>query len=705
MFGRRSVPNPPPAPISTNHPHPVEHQDSTPLVSTPEEDDRISIHFATPSTLRRSAGRMGSMGRQSSISNWFSESYRDLDQQGLARRHERGVSGGSASGSGSLEFGGRSVSTESKEPRKVGSLDSLIERERDKEMDGELDSVRENAETHSQRSPIRGSMKVDEAPVSSRTPGETGETPNSTPNPDFIAASSSSTSAFPNASTSFHTPIGTIDVPSSLTSPDDIPGSGHTTVQGSASPQSKMEYVIEDDDDSRTVEAFRAQVRRLRGQDDNDHDSEESGSSEEASDADDEASSHHRVHINSDEDSNPQSPAKSRRRRRRRRSTRNRHDSTPQTPSTPNIKGSTPLQAILNASNVMLGMSILSLPYAISMSGWILGLCMLTIFTLTVTRTAKLVAKCMEARAPEQRVFGWNASSEGLDERTALLARARRGGNVPATYAEIGDMAFGNPGRRIITTLFTLELLAASTASLVVAADSIVALFPSLSLLAVKLALTSIFALTTWPNNLSLLSYSSMVGVLALFSVFGVLLVNGFGTTHGPGSIWDPRETALWPTSFVGLGLSVGMFVVGLDDLKEQKDFPKVINWTYLMIFVLYVGFGGLGYLMFGGSIMPEITQNFPTIPTYNPALTQFVLVLTAINPLTKYSLIMSPVNYTIESALSIPHATVIFPVVCYLRLYGGSLTVLDKLGCWAMLVGGTILGVCGTLASFMPDH
>ncbi|KAJ3213977.1 hypothetical protein HDU67_002236 [Dinochytrium kinnereticum] len=311
------------------------------------------------------------------------------------------------------------------------------------------------------------------------------------------------------------------------------------------------------------------------------------------------------------------------------------------------------LAATLNSANVMLGMGILSIPFALSHAGWVCGVMMLAGFALICARTAILLGKCMEIRmpisssssettpllsssivvTPNPHPHPANASSVPA---TALLTRA------PLSYPDIGELAFGKPGRHLVTTLFTLELFAASTALVIICSDSIQALAAGSEWggwvvgdsRVLKCIVSAVFTVTTLPQQsrayARVLAAGSVVGILTLVNLVVILgyygivrpvlvggggdrdAVMGFvdGSISGGGSVWEPAETFAWPSSFVGFGVAAGLFIVNLDahavfpniyrDLKVPADFPKVVKRTYTMNFLLYLFFMSVGYLMFG---------------------------------------------------------------------------------------------------------
>lgn len=69
-------------------------------------------------------------------------------------------------------------------------------------------------------------------------------------------------------------------------------------------------------------------------------------------------------------------------------------------------------ESIFNAVNILMGIGILSLPYALKLTGWIIGLALIILFSLATRHTAMTVKKCLDVEVPldlpfdECRTFG-----------------------------------------------------------------------------------------------------------------------------------------------------------------------------------------------------------------------------------------------------------------------------------------------------------
>lgn len=124
----------------------------------------------------------------------------------------------------------------------------------------------------------------------------------------------------------------------------------------------------------------------------------------------------------------------------------------------------------------------------IKYAGWLCGMVTLLLCALVTVYTAKLLAKCMD-----------------LDP--SLI-----------TFSDLAFISFGQSARIATSILFTLELLAACVALIVLFADSLDLLFPGfLSVTGWKI----ICAVIMVPLNflpLRLLSFTSIIGIFCCFS-------------------------------------------------------------------------------------------------------------------------------------------------------------------------------------------
>lgn len=144
-------------------------------------------------------------------------------------------------------------------------------------------------------------------------------------------------------------------------------------------------------------------------------------------------------------------------------------------------------QSVFNSINAIIGVGLLSLPLAFKMSGWIIGLLILTMTAAVTAHTAKLLSKCM-------------------DFDPSLI-----------TYSDLAYISFGARARVIVSALFTLELVGACVALMILFADSLDLLLPGLASVNIWKVVAAILVLALNALPLRLLSYTSVIGIFSTF--------------------------------------------------------------------------------------------------------------------------------------------------------------------------------------------
>ncbi|KAI8096706.1 transmembrane amino acid transporter protein-domain-containing protein [Halteromyces radiatus] len=404
--------------------------------------------------------------------------------------------------------------------------------------------------------------------------------------------------------------------------------------------------------------------------------------------------------------------------------------------STHNIhhKKSNFLQSVFNSINILAGVGILALPLGFKYAGWILGF-VLFFFCLGLTNyTAKLLGRCLYAYPESQ------------------------------TYGDMAYNAFGNRGRILVSILFLTELVTCAVALVVLLSDGLDSLFfPGEHPLSMRVA--SFFILTPmlfFPVRH--LSYTSLIGIMSALSIIIVLVADGFTKTTSPGSLIEPADTTYWPEDWMALPRSTGIIMSGCAghaclatiyrDMQKPKQYTRMVDWTYIITALIYLTVAVTGYRMFGSKTMQEITQNLVLIPEYNQMFNRMAVWLIALNPIAKYGLTLNPVNLSWELALArqpsvyiwcnkqpwrgkvislVGKVTVsalvvllayaipefdrimsllgacfsfivsgLFPILCYLKLFGHTLSSWEKLILYILFFLCFVLALVGTIWSFI---
>ncbi|GAB1519448.1 hypothetical protein RhiTH_002514 [Rhizoctonia solani] len=162
---------------------------------------------------------------------------------------------------------------------------------------------------------------------------------------------------------------------------------------------------------------------------------------------------------------------------------------------------------------------------------------------------------------------------------------------------------------------------------------------------------------------LHLLSFASLLGILATVFIIVVIFVDGFSKTQAPGSLWEAAPTDLAP-NWAALPVSFGLFMAGFAghavipslarDMAEPEHFDSMINWAFFVATLVYGIVGAGGYVMFGRDVSDEVSVDLMKIPEYNQTLNKVAVWMLVISPLTKFALCTRPLNITIEIMLGI---------------------------------------------------
>ncbi|EFX00035.1 vacuolar amino acid transporter 1 [Grosmannia clavigera kw1407] len=391
-------------------------------------------------------------------------------------------------------------------------------------------------------------------------------------------------------------------------------------------------------------------------------------------------------------------------------------------------------QTIFNSINVLIGVGLLSLPMGIRYAGWICGMTTLLMAAVVTAYTARLLAKCMD-----------------LDP-------------VVITFSDLAFISFGPRARVMTSLLFTVELMAACVALVVLFADSLGLLFPGLLTALEWKALCCVIMIPLNFLPMRLLSVTSIIGIVCCFSIVSIVVIDGFTKKTSPGSLLQPAATYMFPANWLTLPLSFGLLMSPWGghsvfpniyrDMRHPAKYAKAVKVTFSFTYFLDVTTAVVGLLMFGDDVMDEITANILSTSGYPRALTLLLCVMIAIIPLTKIPLNARPIITTIEvlagthqqvaadapgqvgrtivkvairvlTILSFFAISVVFPafdsimafmgsalcfticvtlpILFHLKLFGNSLSGRDKVLQYAMLSLSIVLSVVGTVWSFLP--
>ncbi|CAO2165420.1 unnamed protein product [Urochloa humidicola] len=299
-------------------------------------------------------------------------------------------------------------------------------------------------------------------------------------------------------------------------------------------------------------------------------------------------------------------------------------------------------RSCLNLSNVISGVGMLSVPYALAQGGW-LSLALFALVGAVCFYTGELVARCMRAGS------GCGA------------------GAAVRSYPDIGQLAFGRTGRKAIGTVMYAELYLVAISFLVLEGDNLDKLLPGAAvalpgggLLRGRqlfiLAAAAVILPTTWLRDLSVLAYVSAVGLVASAALTASLVWAGVAE-HGfhakDGNVFSlaglPTSLSLYFVCFSGHGV----FPTVYTSMRDKKDFTKVLLASSVLCSLNYAVTAVLGYLIYGDDVKSLVTLNLPSGKVY----TRVAILTTLVTPLAKYALVIQPITAGVEERLSLAGA------------------------------------------------
>uniref|UniRef100_A0A2N9ER10 Amino acid transporter transmembrane domain-containing protein n=1 Tax=Fagus sylvatica TaxID=28930 RepID=A0A2N9ER10_FAGSY len=248
-----------------------------------------------------------------------------------------------------------------------------------------------------------------------------------------------------------------------------------------------------------------------------------------------------------------------------------------------------------NGLNALSGVGILSVPYALSLGGW-LSLILIFVIAIAAFYSGLLMQRCMDVDS---------------DIRT---------------YPDIGNRAFGYNGRLLVSVFMYVELYLVATGFLILEGDNLSYLFPNtgIEIAGIRIEGKQIFVIivalvilpSVWLDSLSLLSYISASGVLASIIILGSILwtgeFDGIGF-HQEGTLinWSGIPTAVSLYAFCYCAHPV--FPTLYTSMKNKRQFSNVLVVCFILCTLSYASMAVFGYLMFGSNVQSQITLNLPT--------------------------------------------------------------------------------------------
>ena len=326
-----------------------------------------------------------------------------------------------------------------------------------------------------------------------------------------------------------------------------------------------------------------------------------------------------------------------------------------------------------NSVNILLGVGLLSVPYALARGGWA-GLGVLFLLGGVTNYTGKALVRCQDLgtlevrdgealpesfRSGDEDEEEWlrvNDASESLSGASRPVARRRQ----LSSYEDIGEAAFGRAGRAFITAVLYTELVGTCALFFILEGDHLALLFSGSGRDSAwfQAASACVMVPTLWLADLGALSYVGALGAAASVSLAGVvgyeLWMGTRGFTALPPGLADTSvlHASTLPVSFGLLAFVFAghaVFPAIYASMETPEEYEPMLDATYAIVFATCLVIGGAGYALYGDAVRDEVTLNLP-----NGTLSTLALALITINPLSKFALTMDPVARGLEAAAGV---------------------------------------------------
>jgi vesicular inhibitory amino acid transporter len=411
------------------------------------------------------------------------------------------------------------------------------------------------------------------------------------------------------------------------------------------------------------------------------------------------------------------------------------------------VGNSTTNQALANSVNILLGVGTLSVPYALREAGWA-GIVVLLVLGASTNYTGKTLIKCQRKGSLPMRSNFNTYSDKNEDGNVTVVKRARR---ALTTYEDIGEAAFGDFGRSLISWVLYAELIGTCGLFFILEGDHLHLLFESTMQSKEKLMFLAALIMipTTWLADLSKLSFIGALGFIASVGLTGVVGWDLVQALNNP-SYQFPHTSlihaASYPLSFGLLAFVFAghaVFPAIYTSMQKPQEYEEMLDKTYGVVMLNCLLLGCAGYYLFGDKVSSEVTLDLP-----KGLISTVALALITINPLAKFALTMDPVARGVEEkmnldisknddndllkarfartglgllalflAVELPFfgvamslvgavltlsVSLIFPTACYLKMFGDELEPAEKWLNYAIVGLGFICVASGTTSALL---
>jgi len=339
----------------------------------------------------------------------------------------------------------------------------------------------------------------------------------------------------------------------------------------------------------------------------------------------------------------------------------------------------------INILKSLIGLGILTLPYATKQIGWIpslIGMALIAYMTVMGILFAVMAKRCVQAS--ESRAI---VESPNEPEDTGL-------GSFDRTVWR----AFGEPGRILCAVCIAATQVVTGIAYVAIIAETLQPNKDDYRYVVALIVIGAVLTTLSLVRTLQGVSVLSVLGLLVYLFIFGALAVQ-VRHAEDPSSVHAFVWTNPGYGQFFGLtSFAFGAFVIPIlvaDELGDEKRFIHVCSGSFIACWAFYSTFAMLGYFGYGSRTSDMIYKNFPKNSVQYSGSTISLCIILALT----FVLHLLPVYSCAEKALapwklhySIARTCVITLILCFVYLVPSATFVISYIGGVAKVITSFIL-------------
>jgi len=258
-------------------------------------------------------------------------------------------------------------------------------------------------------------------------------------------------------------------------------------------------------------------------------------------------------------------------------------------------------QAVFNLANTIVGVGVLSVPYAFKQSGYFTLLIIMLVIFITDT-TGKWIGSSIKMAG-------------NTKEAEAVPPNAR-------DFAFIAQTAFGRWGRRLINFVTIFEVWFACVTFMIMNGGNAKVVWPSVPP-ALTVPVTGLISTVFCLIPEECFSYLSLISTLSLMVAAIAMVTATWMLSSWAEPYQKLGDSALINPSNIPQSVGIILFCFAghpvfpsvYSSMKEPTKWNQSVDISFLLAFLFYGSLGFVGYIVFGSGLDATVTENLTGIP------------------------------------------------------------------------------------------